>query len=148
MFLMSIKDNWEARIQSPSPAQPLVPYRSNSIEYRSIIGLRVRAVTEITRATTSLPLKQGGVSVDGFTGVSKGWSECSRSLVLLLVAPVSGVYGRKVSLLLLISSLESLLGPAMAVTSAHKEGAAVSQVGCGGAVTECAVSKSGNWENV
>jgi len=55
---------------------------------------------------------------------------------------MSGVYGRKVSLLLLMSSLESLLGPAMAVTSAHEEGAAVSQVGRGGAVTEAAVSKS------
>ena len=59
---------------------------------------------------------------------------------------MSGVYGRKVSLLLLMSSLESLLGPAMAVTSAHEEGAAVSQVGRGGAVTEAAVSKSGNGE--
>ena len=57
-----------------------------------------------------------------------------------------GVYGRKVSLLLLMSSLESLLGPAMAVTSAHEEGAAVSQVGRGRAVTEAAVSKSGNGE--
>ena len=38
-----------------------------------------------------------------------------------------GVYGRKVSLLLMMmSSLKSLLRPAMAVTSAHKEGAAVS----------------------
>ena len=57
-----------------------------------------------------------------------------------------GVYGRKVSLLLMMmmSSLETLLRPAMAVTSTHKEGAAVSQVSCGGAVTQTAVSKSGN----
>ena len=55
-----------------------------------------------------------------------------------------GVYGRQVSLLLMMTSLKSLLRPAMAVTSAYKEGAAVSKVSCGGAVTEAAVSKSGN----
>ena len=53
---------------------------------------------------------------------------------------MSSVYGRKVSLLLLVTSLESLLRPTM--TSAHQEGAAVGQVGRGGAVTEASVSKS------
>ena len=53
---------------------------------------------------------------------------------------MSSVYGRKVSLLLLVTSLESLLRPAM--TSAHQVGAAVGQVGRGGAVTEASVSKS------
>ena len=52
------------------------------------------------------------------------------------------VYGGKVSLLLLVTSLESLLRPTM--TSAHQEGAAVGQVGRGGAVTEASVSKSGH----
>ena len=54
---------------------------------------------------------------------------------------VPGVYGGQVSLLVL-TSLQSLLRPAMAST--HQEGTAVGQVGSGGAVTEAAVSKSGD----
>ena len=56
------------------------------------------------------------------------------------MSPVSRVYGRKVSLLLLVTSLESLLRPA--VTSTYQEGAAVGQVSRGGTVTEASVSKS------
>ena len=52
---------------------------------------------------------------------------------------VPGVYGGQVSLL--VTSLQSLLRPAVAST--HQEGAAVGQVGSGGAVTQAAVSKSG-----
>lgn len=56
------------------------------------------------------------------------------------MAPMSRVYGRKVSLLLLVTSLEALLRPAVA--SSHHEGAAVGQVGRGGALTEASVSNS------
>ena len=85
-----------------------------------------------------LPLKQGRVGIDGLTGVSKAWSEGPLSLLFGRMGLVPGVYGGQVSLL--VTSLQSLLRPAVAST--HQEGAAVGQVGSGGAVTQAAVSKS------